>query len=336
MVKPGRGRPAIISMVCAAVLAAALAGTLAAATPAQAATGTPAKFVPFGPSRIVDTRQPGQTAVEGAVADNTAVPIRIAGVGGVPTGVSAVVVNLTVVNTTGAGYVQAFPTGQAAIGSSSNLNVVAAGQILSSLVVVPVGDGGRISVYQQKRADLVIDVFGYFLPSTSSKAGRYVSAAAPARLVDSRNGTGLAAPGKLAAGDTRVVPGDRPGRRAGVRCRCRSREPDDDGDRWTGVPHGHTQWGSDRVERQHRPRWGDPRQLRHRPRRRQRSRPAVHAVGVARRGRRGRVVHRRLRADLERGLVRAGHAGAGPRHPLWAQADRRQLAEGHACVRRSG
>ena len=128
------------------------------------------------------------------VADNTAVPIRVAGMGGMPTGISAVVVNLTVVNTTGAGYVQAFPTGQAAIGSSSNLNVVAAGQILSSLAVVPVGDGGRISVYQQKRADLVIDVFGYFTPATSSKAGRYVSAATPARLVDSRTAPASRAP----------------------------------------------------------------------------------------------------------------------------------------------
>jgi hypothetical protein len=202
-------RQAMIPTLSAALMALALLGSLVVAlvlaAPAQAATASPAKFVPFGPTRLVDTRLPGQTAVEGAVADNTAVPIRVAGVGGVPTGISAVVVNLTVVNTTGAGYVQAFPTGQAAIGSSSNLNVVAAGQILSSLAVVPVGDGGRISVYQQRRADLVIDVFGYFTPTASSKAGRYLSAATPARLVDSRDGTGLAGPGKLAARDTRVV-----------------------------------------------------------------------------------------------------------------------------------
>ncbi len=206
MVKADRRRQASIARLCAVLVAVTLAGTLVLVSPpAQAATGAPARFVPFGPSRLVDTRLGGQTAVEGVVADNTAVPIRVAGMLGIPTGISAVVVNLTVVNTTGVGYVQAFPTGQAAIGSSSNLNVVAAGQILSSLVVVPVGDGGRISVYQQKRADLVIDVFGYFTPATSSRAGRYVSAATPARLVDSRNGTGLAGPGKLGERDTRVV-----------------------------------------------------------------------------------------------------------------------------------
>jgi hypothetical protein len=184
-----------------------LVGLLATPTavPAAAAAGAPSKFVPFGPIRLADTRLPGQTAVEGAVADNTAVPIRVAGVGGVPSNATAVVVNVTVVNTTGAGYVQVFPTGQAAIGSSSNLNVGSAGQILSSLAIVPVGNGGRVSIYQQRRADLVVDLFGYFVPATSASDGRYVSSPAPVRLVDSRTGAGLGAAGKLAAGDTRVV-----------------------------------------------------------------------------------------------------------------------------------
>ena len=191
-----------------------------------------------GPRRLVDTRLAGQTAVEGTVADNTAVPIRVAGMGGIPTGISAVVVNLTVVNTTGAGYVQAFPTGQAAIGSSSNLNVVAAGQILSSLAVVPCRGRGADQRLPAERADLVIDVFGYFTPATSSKAGRYVSAATPARLVDSRDGTGFAGPGKIAGGDTRVVQVTGRGGVPASGVTASGREPHVDRDRRGRVPDG--------------------------------------------------------------------------------------------------
>ena len=68
MVKADRRR-ATIAMLGVALVGAML---VLGPAPAQAATGAPAKFVPFGPARLVDTRLPGQTAVEGAIGDNTA------------------------------------------------------------------------------------------------------------------------------------------------------------------------------------------------------------------------------------------------------------------------
>ena len=79
--------------------------------------------MPFGPARLVDSRHPGQTALLGVVGEDTSVPIQVTGQAGLPTsGISAVVVNITLAATSAPGFVQAYPTGQPR-GASSNLNV---------------------------------------------------------------------------------------------------------------------------------------------------------------------------------------------------------------------
>jgi hypothetical protein len=93
---------------------------------------------------------------------------------GVPlTGVSAVVLNVTVTETLGAGYVQVFPSGPVTIGSSSSLNVEFTGQTIANQVTVPVGAGGRVSIYLQSGGHVLADVFGYYTPVESASSARH-------------------------------------------------------------------------------------------------------------------------------------------------------------------
>ncbi len=105
-------------------------------------------------------------------------------------GATAVVLNVTAADAAGPGFIQVVPTGGAAIGSSSSLNVERAGQTIPNLVIVPVGANGSVTFYSQSGTQLVADVFGYFSPSTRPAAGRY-QPLAPTRLLDTRGGTQL-------------------------------------------------------------------------------------------------------------------------------------------------
>jgi len=75
-------------------------------------------------------------------------------------GVTAVVLNVTVTEAQAPGYVTLFPCG-ASPPTASNLNYVA-GSTIPNLVVVKVGDGGRVCIYTQSTVHLVADVSGYF------------------------------------------------------------------------------------------------------------------------------------------------------------------------------
>lgn len=121
--------------------------------------------------------------------------VQVAGVAGVPADARSVVVNLTVADSRGAGWVAAYPAGRARP-NASNLNM-AAGGVRANLAVVRIGDGGRIALHvAETDAELVVDVMGSFGPG-----GGAVTAIEPVRLVDSRSG--LRAPiGPLAPDQT--------------------------------------------------------------------------------------------------------------------------------------
>ncbi len=89
----------------------------------------------------------------------------------VPATATAVVLNVTATGSMGNGYVQVFPTGQAAIGSSSTLNLDFAGQTIPNAAFAPIGDGGKVTVFTTFTTHIIIDVFGYFVPATSASAG---------------------------------------------------------------------------------------------------------------------------------------------------------------------
>jgi hypothetical protein len=124
-------------------------------------------FTALTPARLADTR-PGQPTVDGAHAGGgpalagSSLTFVAAGRGGVPsTGVGAVVLNLTAVRPTATTFLTAFPAGRARPLASS-LNV-AAGTTRANLVVVPLGPGGTVSVFQHAgAAHIVVDVVGWF------------------------------------------------------------------------------------------------------------------------------------------------------------------------------
>jgi hypothetical protein len=118
----------------------------------------------------------------GPVAGGSSFVLKVTGRGGVPeTGVGAVALNVTVTNPTTSSYLTAFPTG-ATRPTAANL-VFTAGQTVPNMVIVKVGDGGQVSLFNYSGAtDLIVDVLGWF-PTGASFTG-----VTPARLLDSRPG----------------------------------------------------------------------------------------------------------------------------------------------------
>jgi hypothetical protein len=159
-------------------------GTGASGFSTAAAQG--GEFVPVAPVRILDTRS-GVGAPKAPLGPGGQLDLQIAGAGPIPTtGVAAVVMNLTGTNTTAAGYLTAWPTGQARQ-TTSNLNFVG-GQSVPNLAVVPVGAGGQVSIYNYDgNTDVIGDVVGYYTaPGVSVPNGGLFHAMAPERFLDTR------------------------------------------------------------------------------------------------------------------------------------------------------
>ncbi len=125
--------------------------------------GSAGAFGPLGPVRVLDTRV-GVGAARSAVAAGKTLSVPVLGVGGVPrSGVSAVVVNVTVTQPAAGGFVTVFPDGVARP-TASNLNFVR-GETVPNLVVVPVGADGRIALFNGSAGSvqLIGDIAGYYL-----------------------------------------------------------------------------------------------------------------------------------------------------------------------------
>lgn len=184
MSRTARTRQTLIAVLASAAMLA----VPVAVWPNQASAapvGNLSKFVAVQPERILDTRE-GFGAPQGKVAPRGQLRLQMLGRGGVPTsGVSAVVLNVTSTQTSGAGYVQVFPTGQSTPGAFSNINHTGVGQTIAGLVTAPVGDGGTVTLYSEGGGHLLTDVFGYYTVSGATSDGRYV-ALSPSRLLDTR------------------------------------------------------------------------------------------------------------------------------------------------------
>jgi hypothetical protein len=142
-------------------------------------------YVPNNPVRVLDTRH-SIGAPTKPLGANSTLNLAVSGHNGVPsTGVTAVVLNVTVVNSTTGGYVTAYPDGRARPATSS-LNFVA-GQTIANVVTVPVIDG-HVDFYNLSgTVDLVADLEGYY---TTDTGGSLFSAGPQTRLLDTRKGTG--------------------------------------------------------------------------------------------------------------------------------------------------
>jgi hypothetical protein len=178
-------------VVVAAGLCGLAAGVLAGwavlpAVPAAAQAAVAGVFVPAGPVRVLDTRD-GTGAPAGPVGPGGTISLQIEGTDGVPaSGVSAVVLNVTAVDPTTAGYVTVYPDG-AERPVASNLNFTP-GEVIANLVTVPVGADGAVDFYNfAGSVNLVADLAGYY---TTTGTGSLLDSTGPVRVLDTRDGTG--------------------------------------------------------------------------------------------------------------------------------------------------
>ena len=155
-------------------------------SPTSPATSPPAPTTPRSPTPPASSTP--ATAPAPAPAPDAAggtLQLQVGGVAGVPANAAAAVLNVTVTNPAGAGFVTVYPCGQPRP-NASNLNYVA-GQNVPNLVIAKLGTGGKVCIYTFAPTDLIADVAGYF-PAGAD----YAPIPNPTRILDTRNGTGSA------------------------------------------------------------------------------------------------------------------------------------------------
>lgn len=187
----------ILGVAALVVTAGGLA--LEGGTPSQVGAAPPASasaFTPMTPQRLVDTRI-GLGGIGGRLTAEASVDVQVTNRLGIPDTASAVMINVTAVDSGGRGYVQVIPRGRAALRSSSTLNVDAPGQTIPNAAFAPIGDAGQITVFTTFATDLVIDVSGYFTPAQSATAGR-LQPLTPNRILDTRIALGWTPPSTTA------------------------------------------------------------------------------------------------------------------------------------------
>jgi serine protease inhibitor ecotin len=155
----------------------------------QVKTYDPTTYVPLTPTRILDTRV--GTGLRNAFTNNAARTFQVTGNGGVPANATAVTGNLTVTGQTSRGYLYLGPD-PTNYPSTSTLNFPV-NDDRANAVTVALGDGGTLSVTYVSpnngtAAHAIFDVTGYFVPNTN---GATYAALTPARILDTRDGTGL-------------------------------------------------------------------------------------------------------------------------------------------------
>jgi peptidoglycan/xylan/chitin deacetylase (PgdA/CDA1 family) len=154
-----------------------------------AATSTDGRYVPVTRGRLLETR-----LTHNRLGAGGQVTVPVTGRFGIPSGqVAAAVLNVTADNAENPGYITVYPS-NVPQPTTSNLNLVRAGQTMPNLVVVPVAPDGTVTVFSEAGADVIVDVFGYFTngSASSSDAGLFVPVA-PDRLLDTRPGAKPAA-----------------------------------------------------------------------------------------------------------------------------------------------
>ena len=124
-------------------------------------------FSSLVPGRLLDSRPgaltvDGQFAAIGLRAAGSITELTVAGRGGVPVDAAAVVLNVTVTEAQGAGYITVWPCGTARPNASS-LNYIT-GSTVANAVIAKIGTDGKICLYTQSATHLLADVNGYYVP----------------------------------------------------------------------------------------------------------------------------------------------------------------------------
>lgn len=159
-----------------------LDGLLASVSPPPGATA----FFSVVPTRLAETRpdigQFGFTRI-----DAQTIRVQVANRNGVPYNAAAAVLNVTVANVTGPGFVTVYPSGEA-IPKASNVNVERSGQVIANLVTVRLGVNGSVDIFSSRVNDVIVDVNGAYVPASNAvSAGRFVALETAYRALDTRD-----------------------------------------------------------------------------------------------------------------------------------------------------
>jgi hypothetical protein len=158
------------------------------------ANGNAGLYNPLLPARIMDTRS-GTGVAQARMAPNQTVTLQVAGHGGVPTtpgAAAAVVLNLTETDASGApgDFLTVYPSDAPARPNASNLNFTA-GQTRANRVIVKLGVDGAVKIFNAAgNVNVIVDVGGWFSDGSLQTTGARFTGVDPARILDTRDGTG--------------------------------------------------------------------------------------------------------------------------------------------------
>jgi hypothetical protein len=162
--------------------------------------GTGQTYHPMNPVRELDSRS--GNGLSGKFVASTPRTFTIAGRNGVPANAKAVTGNITVVGST-AGWAAYLGPAPIAAPTTSTVNFTA-GQTMGNNLTVALSSTGMLSATYMgpggATTDIVFDVTGYY---TADATGAVFAPITPARVLDTRNGTGLS--GTLTAATPRTL-----------------------------------------------------------------------------------------------------------------------------------
>ena len=193
----------IISAVVAG-LTCVTAAAVFMTSPASAAVPTRGTYTPVDPLRVLDTRD-GTGVVgqhPGPLGAGQVTKLHITGVGGVPEiGAAAVVLNVTVTQAPGAGFITVYPCGDSRPNASS-VNFEH-GVDVANQVTAKVGTNGDVCFFANAQVQLIADLNGWYADDFAAVPGYRYHEVDPSRILDTRDGTGLGtrAIAPLAAGE---------------------------------------------------------------------------------------------------------------------------------------
>ncbi len=164
------------------------------------------QFVTLPPCRVVDTRNANGTFGGPPIPGNTARAFPLGQSGNpcnIPSTAVAYSLNVTAVPITTLSYLTIWPSGegQPVVSTLNSLD----GRIKANAVIIPAGtSSGSVSVFVTNTTNVVLDINGYFIPSSGSTLAFYP--VTPCRVVDTRNPNGPLGGPYLTHGQERDFP----------------------------------------------------------------------------------------------------------------------------------
>ncbi|MHA3701000.1 hypothetical protein ACXR2U_02355 [Jatrophihabitans sp. YIM 134969] len=169
------------TLVASTLAAVAVTGLVEAPSSSAAAPPPGGSIVPIAPVRVLDTRASTGLLTRGTIRPLQALP------GVARADVTAVLINVTVVNATAPGWIR---VGEGAGTSSSNFVAGAPSATLAMVPIPTASPSGNVAFVASTGVDVVADVEGYVTSASAATTSTFTPVA-PKRIADTRSDTGL-------------------------------------------------------------------------------------------------------------------------------------------------